>query len=120
MNAYTFVKEGRDWYIDLPAYIEQGRSKGDLQMVEGADEMLEMMAEGKRSVVLTIDHKPFSGADVLDLVEKCDPYVGGGFYRMNTYEGSQVMRKMWLCGVIEFVFGEIPSQIYVKRKDKNY
>lgn len=118
MNTYTFVKEGRDWYIDLPAYIEQGGSKGDLQMVEGADEMLEMMAEGKRSVVLTIDREPFSGADVLDLVEKCDPFVGGGYYRMHTYEGNPVMRTMWLCGVLEFVFGEIPSKIYVKREPR--
>lgn len=47
MKEYKFIKEGRDWFIDLPEYIEGGGSKGDLQMVEGADKMLDMMAEEK-------------------------------------------------------------------------
>src|SRR6187551_795017 len=99
MKTYKFIKTGRDWYIDLPEYIEQGGSIGDLQMVDGADKMLDMMAEGKNSVTLT---------------EKCDPYIGGGYYIMKQYEGQEINRTMWLCQVTEFVFGDIPPLIFVR------
>lgn len=47
MKPYKFVKTGRDWYIDLPEYIAQGGTMGDLQMVDGADKMLDRMAGEK-------------------------------------------------------------------------
>jgi len=117
MKTYKFIKTGQDWYIDLPEYIEQGGSAGDLQMVDGADKMLDMMAEGKNSVTLNISREQFEGADVLTLTEKCDPYVGGGYYIMKQYEGREINRTMWLCQVTEFVFGGIPPLIFVRREN---
>lgn len=29
MKQHRFLKEGSEWYIDLPEYLEQGGSKGD-------------------------------------------------------------------------------------------
>jgi hypothetical protein len=46
VQTYRFIKEGTEWYIDLPEYIENGGSKGDLQMVEGADTMLDIISAG--------------------------------------------------------------------------
>jgi hypothetical protein len=51
MNIYSFIKEGRDWYIDLPEYLETGGNKGDLQMVEDADQMLDFISGGKCSLL---------------------------------------------------------------------
>ena len=116
MKTYKFIKTGQDWYIDLPEYIEQGGSAGDLQMVDGADKMLDMMAEGKNSVTLNIAREQFEGADILILTEKCDPYIGGGYYIMKQYEGQEINRTMWLCQVTEFVFGDIPPLIFVRRE----
>jgi len=116
MKTYKFIKTGQDWYIDLPEYIEQGGSAGDLQMVDGADKMLDMMAEGKNSVTLNIAREQFEGADILTLTEKCDPYIGGGYYIMKQYEGQEIKRTMWLCQVTEFVFGDIPPLIFVRRE----
>jgi len=116
MKTYRFIKTGNDWYIDLPEYIEQGGAMSDLQMVEGADKMLDMMAENENAVVLSIADEPFSGADVLELTEKCDPYIGGGYYLMKKYEGQEINRTMWLCQVTEFVFGDIPPLIFVRRE----
>lgn len=116
MKLYTFIKQGREWYIDLPAFIEQGGSLGDLQMVDGADAMLDMMAGNDTSVALFISKEQFEGADVLILTEKCDPYIGGGYYSMGQYEGKTINRTMWLCQVTEFVFGEIPATIFIKRQ----
>lgn len=116
MKDYKFIKTGNDWYIDLPEFIEQGGSVGDLQMVDGADKMLDMMAENGNSVIVKISNERFDGADVLTLTEKCDPYVGGGYYIMENYEGQEINRTMWLCQVTEFVFGNIPEQIFVKKQ----
>ncbi len=116
MKPYKFIKTGADWYIDLPEFIEQEGSIGDLQMVDGADKMLDMMAENGDSVILCIDKEQFDGADLITLIEKCDPYVGGGYYLMQKYEGQEINRTMWLCQVTEFIFGDIPLNIFVKRE----
>ena len=78
MKDYTFIKEPSGWYIDLPEFIEQGGSKGDLAMVEGADTMLDIIAKGNSKVTLAIEEVFFNGAVLVELVEKCDPHVGGG------------------------------------------
>jgi len=116
MKTYKFIKSGNDWYIDLPEYIEQGGTAGDLQMVDGGDIMLDMMAGNEGHVKLMIDDVLFDGADGLILTEKCEPYIGGGYYLMKYYEGQEINRTMWLCQVTEFVFGDMPAQIFVKRE----
>ncbi|MFL5742792.1 MAG: DUF6717 family protein [Flavisolibacter sp.] len=117
MTGYRFYKEGANWYIDLPAYLEQGGSLGDLQMVEGADTMLDKMAEGRSEVLLSISSEPFEGANELEIIEKCDPHIGGAYYILKNFEGQTFNQHMWLCGVIEFVFGGLPERIYVKREN---
>lgn len=117
MKLYKFIKRGPEWFIDLPEFIEQGGTAGDLQMVDGADKMLDMMAGNENAVMLCVSKEPFEGADLLSLVEKCDPFIGGGYYLMKKFEGEDINRKMWLCQVTEFVFGDIPLQIYVKREN---
>jgi hypothetical protein len=116
MKTHTFYKEEHGgWYIDLPEFIEQGGSKGDLAMVAGADTMLDIIANGQKRVTITMDTKPFEGADALKLLRICDPSMGGGDYRMKSFEGRLVHHDLWLCGVTEFVFGQIPECIYVKK-----
>ncbi len=115
MKTHRFYKDGISWYIDLPAYLEQGGTIGDLQMVDGADKMLDIVAEGKSDVVLQIATEPFEKSDVLELVEKCDPYIGGAYYFLKNYEGQTFNQRMWLCQVTEFVFGDLPNHIYIKR-----
>ena len=114
MKTYTFVKDS-GWYIDLPEYIEQGGSKGDLAMVAGADTMLDRMAGSRKKVTLTISTEPFPGSDRIQLQEVCAPSQGGGYYYMEQFEGQQVKQRMWLCAVTNFVFGGLLEQIYVRR-----
>jgi len=117
MNTYMFVKNGDDWFIDLPEYIEQGGNAGDLQMVDGADTMLDLMADRGTTVVLNISEEAFEGADMLVLTEKCDPSIGGGYYLMEKYNGKAINQRMWLCQVTEFVFGSLPERIFVKQEE---
>jgi hypothetical protein len=115
MKAYKFVKESRDWYIELPEFLENGGSKGDLQMVEGTDTLLDIISEGAGEVSLALDRSPFPGSDKLILTERCEPNIGGGYYNLPTFEGKEFNKTMWLCGVTEFVFGDLPNEIFIKR-----
>jgi hypothetical protein len=65
MKTYRFIKTRPEWYIDLPEFIEQGGSEGDLQMVEGADNMQQMMAK----FALYISTKKLSQATNIILVQ---------------------------------------------------
>jgi len=117
MITYRFYKNGTEWFIDLPTYLAEGGSIGDLQMVDGADKMLDLAAGAANDVILQLSETPFDGADRLDLVEKCDPYIGGGNYFIKDYEGREVNQELWLCQVTEFVFGGLPAQIFVKKEN---
>lgn len=94
LQTHRFIKEDSGWYIDLPAYLQQGGSKGDLQMIDGADTMLDIAAAGNLSVTLQMDTTPFDDADKLELTEVCDPLVAGAYYLLRNWEGSPVMHSM--------------------------
>ena len=116
MHIHIFTKELSGWYIELPEYIAQGGSKADLAMVDGADTMLDIMAEDGSSITLKFDDKEFDGAEKIILMEKCDPYIGGGNYIMPQWENKAVNQHSWLYAVQKFVFGYIPETIFVKRE----
>jgi hypothetical protein len=116
MKAYRFYKDGNRWYIDLPEYITEGGNLGDLQMVAGADTMLDLIAQGKAEVSLLISLEAFAGADEVILTEKCDPYLGGGYYFMKQYNGKEINQSMWLCQVTQYVFNDKPPRIYIAAK----
>jgi hypothetical protein len=53
-DVYSFVKEGGQWYIDLPEYLAGGRRKADLETVMGAAAVLNFFANGKPNVSMII------------------------------------------------------------------
>jgi hypothetical protein len=114
-RVYSFLKQNGRWYIDLPEYLEQGGSEADLEMVAGADEMLEVMARGKKKVSLEMDREAFEDADLLELVNLCDAPMGGGHYVLHTFKGREINKEMWLCDVLLFVFGDMPERIFIKK-----
>ena len=100
------------WYIDLP---EWTGSKADLEMVMGADTMLEYMSEGEGRVRTSISLEELPGFNKLVLVEET-PEVGGGYYLLDHYCGHNIGLRMWLCDVTKFVFdGELPKEIYIRK-----
>ena len=112
MNTYNFYKEHtKRWYIDLPDYTG---SKADLEMVSGADTMLDLIADGKKKTSLTISEEPFEGSSQLDLIKLCPIEQGGGDYILKVYNGEEINHKMWICEVAHYVFGKIPQVIYFK------
>jgi hypothetical protein len=121
--TYRFIKENDGtWFIDLPQY---PGPKEDLQMVLGADLLLDDLAsgnlkhrvDGKVELWLELSSMYITDGDVLIKDDKMNfvpkelkQYVeelGGAFYHKS-------QKSIWLCNVTEFVFGKFPSQIWFK------
>jgi hypothetical protein len=116
MKQYRFYKEedGR-WFIDLP---EWEGDKAELQMVCGANDMLDIIAGEMSDVTLTIGEEKFDESEELVLTN-LDEDNGGAWYVMSEFEGKKYSLQMWLCPVTEFVFGGYPEILHIRRYKKN-
>lgn len=115
MKNYRFYKDEDGWFIDLP---EWDGEVWELQMVAGADIFLDVLAQGKNEVFLTLSSTPFENAEVL-IFEKIGRLEGfefgsGAWYLLKEYKGITYNLKMWLCDVTKhpLVFGRFPENIY--------
>ena len=110
-REFTFHKnEKGEWYLDLPAW---DGDPEDLQMVEGADQWLELLSEGGTNIQLLMSDQNFTGAEVLTLLRVREENLGGGgIYFLETFKNEAVGLKLWLCEVTRFVFKNLPQKIY--------
>lgn len=114
MYTISFTREANGkWYVDLPKW--KG-SHDSLQMVAGADDMLELIGNGAPHVKLQVI-KHNTKLDGLDVDMICDrvnySMAGGATYHVFDKEGD--VNKMWLCPVTLFVLGEYPKHLYIKK-----
>lgn len=103
---YSFIKEedGR-WYIVLPSW--EG-DREELEMVMGADTMLDIIAQGCNSVRISITEEYSSDSKyVLTFINEEN---GGAWYKLTSDFHSF---DVWLCHVTKFVFGYLPKIIYI-------
>lgn len=108
------------WYADVPTWTGE---KWELEMVCGADTMLELIAQGEDEVHLGLYTenprviKPGKPPILLqvDTLEKIrdTPIEGGALYLLKSYKGMEFNLEVWLCHVTSFVFGELPQTIYI-------
>lgn len=113
MEILRFYKEeSQKWYADVPEWT--GR-KSALEMVAGADKLLDCIAKERTEVYLHFDENEIEGADKLVLIKKC--WINGADYRVQKCGEQKLNRKVWLCDVTKFVIGYFPEQIYFKEVD---
>jgi len=104
-----FYKSKDDyWYVDMP---EWHGSLDALEMVQGADDMLEDLSNHTgRDVYLQISTSEFDDSERLIKIQ--DDVVGGGaFYG---YPSTYKPKIIWLCSVSDWYFGYHPDNIYFK------
>jgi len=108
MERIKFNREldGR-WYVVLPDW--KG-SKAELEMVAGADTMLDLLAE----VTLRLYKTKVEGADKLEIINS-EVESGAEYYYSSPYFETM---KIWLCDVTKFVFGEFPKVLYVIKENE--
>ena len=105
VKTFKFYKENNgDWYVDLPSW--EG-SKYDLQMVMGADTMLDILSNCGSEVSIIIEEEPIDFYD-FKLTFKED-YCDGGMYE---YTSAYNTFDVWLCHVTKFVYNKLPKVLY--------
>ena len=100
-TTYRFYKSGEEWFIDLPEY---DGSHADLQMVAGADTMLDYFDvdnSGKVVMKLSLDEKMNYALDFVYELE-----TGGAYYQTDIDNTPLVI---WLCPVVVWLYGEYPK-----------
>jgi len=107
----NFYKESSNkWYVDLP---EWPGEKAALEMVAGADTMLDYMAEGANKVRMYFSLEPFDGCDKLEFIRLATDIGEGAYYKFKDFRGIEINLEMWLCDVTTFVFDGFPKILYV-------
>jgi hypothetical protein len=104
-SAYRFNKEDNKWYIHLPNWTG---SKAELQMVAGADTLLDKLSHNGDTVLidLSTDRICPEGYETLKRIVQTPP--NGCVYHLG-------FTPVWLCDVTKFVFnGEFPKRIHFK------
>lgn len=110
--AFSFYKEeSGKWFVDLPQW---NGDKSDLEMVLGADILLNIISNNESRVKLFCDINYFDNAEIIELVS-LGKDEGGGYYFIKKYESKTLNLDLWICDVIKFVFGTIPNRIYFKK-----
>jgi hypothetical protein len=109
----NFYKESDNrWYADLP---EWEGPKEALEMVMGADTMLDILSQGEGLISLDIDTNHIDGYEKLVFLNETPDFGEGAYYHMETYMGLEFNLDIWLCDVTKFVFGEFPNIIYFNK-----
>lgn len=115
MRSYRFYKDELGWFVDLP---EWGGTKGELQMVAGADIFCDILAQGENELYVTLTTTPFDSCEVLQFTKlgrvEGFEFGEGAWYLLNEYQGISYCIEMWLCDVTKYVFGDFPDRIYFK------
>jgi hypothetical protein len=105
MKNLKFVKENNQWYIDLP---EWEGSKAELEMVAGADVLLDHIANEKTNVsILVSEDDPDNNAIILS---KTQDLENGANYKVGN---CSAVDKLWLCDVTKYVYGYMPKNLFV-------
>ncbi len=113
MRTFKFEKEeDNNWYVVLP---EWEGNKEALQMVAGADVMLDILGKGNSTVKLKISLEEFDDSSVLDRIRILEGEGCGADYVLHEWEGKYLNLEMWLCAVTEWIFGFMPERIYFKK-----
>lgn len=112
LNFYIDEQNGA-WYADIPEY---PGPKEDLQMVLGADDMLNDLAEGKLNLTIGFDTQRLrcTGCAILKKLIIPSSFDGGSGQWYAQEYNHRTLRAIWLCDVTKFVFGHFPDIIYFK------
>lgn len=106
MKNFRFNREEDNrWYVVLP---EWTGSKEDLEMVCGADTMLDILSQGADSVNVSLSTEPFQ--DYKYMLSYLNESNEGGDYLLTS---DLLTFDVWLCHVTKFVFGNFPKRIYL-------
>lgn len=114
----SFTKDDENkWYVDFPNW---PLSQDNLEMVAGADDLLDLLNDGSNHVSLEVSINEITKGIKLKKVKSA--LTKGAFYIVETplkeWENPNSIRRkqLWLCPVTLTVLGRYPKYIYFKKK----
>ena len=111
MRKLNFKKENKKWYIVLKSW---PGPKSALQMVLGADTLLDKISQNGHTASIGVKSQKDSGSDWVCVKDTSEDCTYGRWY--NVYKGGKKMHRMWLCPVTRFVFkGFYPEKIVFEK-----
>lgn len=106
-----FVKEadGR-WYADIRHWPRMFHA--NLEMIAGADDLLEALDKGNGYVRMEVDMDPANKRDFFKMVKVSQTNLGATYKVLycDCYN-----KKAWLCNVGKFVMGKHPDAIFARQ-----
>lgn len=103
----TFTNENGRWFAEVP---EWTGDRAELEMVCGADTMLDIIAQGRSQITLNISETPFEDTQFTLTINREDG--GGAWYNLSS---EDIILEIWLCHVTKFVFdGRLPEKLFVR------
>ena len=107
----TFIKSPLQsiWYAEIPNY---PGAHDDLEMVDSAGTFLSQLDKGLGIVQVKISDEPDDRVDIiLEKTEETKDEKGANY---KIASGDQSVETIWLCGVLEYVFGTFPNHLYLE------
>lgn len=108
-----FVKKEAGWFVDLHDW---DGSHEDLQMIAGADKLLDFAAEGKTEICVRLLRKNTLEPVKIALGRRQYSH-GGAIYDVLDHTGAQYtsaqlpVSEIWICSVTRFVLHVFPEVI---------
>ena len=104
----TLGFEKDEWGFWLAVIPSWPGPKAALAMVDGADVFLDQLSNNSNFVELKLSTQPKPNWEELVYSER--QVFGDGAY----YIDQTTNHRMWLCGVTEFIFAEMPERIWFR------
>ncbi len=113
--SLSFTKEDSKWYV---CFSDWGFKKSQLEMVSGANVMLDKMAGDELEVHLTVKIPKDKSQHFDDCIE-CNKVDQLGLKYGATYK-TNYGDEFWICPVTLFVLGRYPEVMYISKTSKDY
>lgn len=115
MRKLRFYKNEIGWFIDLKWFPFK---KDWLQMVSGADVLLDTLAKGKSEITLEVSTRgpiPFSDG-MLEKHVSLGVGLGAYYFSREGFNKQDVLMvsSVWLCPATLWVFFKYPEKIYYR------
>ena len=101
------------WNAVIPEWMGE---KSDLEMVDSADELCDILAESEKSFYLDISDGKIPGAEELIFLIHDEKEIGSAWYFLTSYKGIEYNMKIRLREAAEFILGGFPQRIYFYRE----
>ena len=102
----SFVKLANKWFYWNPSFIGEIE---ELQMVDGADNLLDKLSNGSNNIELNIKVYNYTSEVSGDFLVKVEETSLGSTYL--SYIDNKYFNTLWLCNIILEVIGKFPQVI---------